>query len=133
MARVKVAWISRKDCNPDDLRKGKEGMFCCRRTRSRGASSHGIIKCGHKGQHQACIPHSWEYSEDQGKVLVIVRALYRLRSAGASWMAALAELLFSLGYKSTKTDPDVWICPAGTEFGIDYYEKFCIYVDNIVV
>eukprot|EP00957_Ditylum_brightwellii_P069280 5259156-Ditylum_brightwellii.AAC.1 len=49
---------------------------------------------------------------DQGKVIVIIRALYRLRSAGASWGAALAELLFSLGYKSTKADSDIWICPA---------------------
>eukprot|EP00957_Ditylum_brightwellii_P189972 14462610-Ditylum_brightwellii.AAC.1 len=53
-----------------------------------------------------------ECGEDQEKMLVVVIALYRLRSAGASWRAALTELLFSLGYKSTKADPDIWICPA---------------------
>eukprot|EP00957_Ditylum_brightwellii_P038339 2898325-Ditylum_brightwellii.AAC.1 len=73
-----------------------------------------------------------ECSEDQGKVLVIVGALYRLRSAGASWRAALAELLFSLGYKSTKAYPDVWICPAVTEFGMKSYEMLCVYVDDIM-
>eukprot|EP00957_Ditylum_brightwellii_P156063 11878661-Ditylum_brightwellii.AAC.1 len=67
-----------------------------------------------------------ECSGDQGKVLVILRALYRLRSSGVSWRAALAKLLFSLGYKSTKADPDVWICPAVTEFGMEYYEMLCV-------
>eukprot|EP00957_Ditylum_brightwellii_P055055 4173192-Ditylum_brightwellii.AAC.1 len=53
-----------------------------------------------------------ECGEDQGKVLVIVRALYGLRHASVSRRAALAELLFSLGCKSTKADPDVLICIA---------------------
>ena len=50
-----------------------------------------------------------ECGEDKGKVLVIVRALYGLKSAGSSWRAALAEVLFSLGFESTRADPDVWI------------------------
>eukprot|EP00957_Ditylum_brightwellii_P170861 13004663-Ditylum_brightwellii.AAC.1 len=59
MARVKVAWIAREACNPDESRKGKEGEFCYRRTYNRGPGSNGILKYGLKGQHQACIPHSW--------------------------------------------------------------------------
>eukprot|EP00957_Ditylum_brightwellii_P013770 1038012-Ditylum_brightwellii.AAC.1 len=117
---------------------------------NRGPSSHVILKCGLKGQHQACIPHIWnrylntkhkekiwfvggkECSEDQGKVLVIVRALYGFRNIVLSWRAALAELLFSLGYKSTKADPDIWICPAVTKSGMEYYEMLCVCVDDIV-
>ena len=53
-----------------------------------------------------------ECREDQGKILVVVRALYGLKSAGASWRVTLAQLLWELGYKSMKADPDVWIRPA---------------------
>eukprot|EP00957_Ditylum_brightwellii_P060076 4562037-Ditylum_brightwellii.AAC.1 len=61
-----------------------------------------------------------------------VGALYRLRSAGTSWRAALAEQLFNLGYKSTNANPDVWICLAVTDLGMEYYEILCVYVDGIV-
>jgi hypothetical protein len=50
-----------------------------------------------------------ECGEDQGKVCVIVRSLYGLKSAGAAFRSALAQLLRDLGYESTKADPDVWI------------------------
>ena len=47
-----------------------------------------------------------ECSEDQGKALVVVRAL---KSAGSSWRATLVEVLAGLGFESTRADPDVWI------------------------
>jgi len=50
-----------------------------------------------------------ECSEDQGKVLVVVRALYGLMSAGSSWRAVHVEELFSLGFESTRADLGVWI------------------------
>jgi hypothetical protein len=50
-----------------------------------------------------------ECGEDKGKILIVVRALYGLKSAGASWRSALAQLLQDLGYESTRADPDVWL------------------------
>jgi hypothetical protein len=50
-----------------------------------------------------------ECGEDKGKVLIVVRALHGLKSAGASWRAALAKVLAGLGFKLMKADPDVWI------------------------
>jgi hypothetical protein len=44
-----------------------------------------------------------------GKVLIIVHALYGLKSAGASWHATLAQALHDLGFVSTTADPDIWI------------------------
>jgi len=41
--------------------------------------------------------------------MIIVRALYGLKTSGAVWRAAFAEKLTEMGYKSTKADPDVWI------------------------
>ena len=46
-----------------------------------------------------------ECGEDHGKVLVVVSALYGLKSAGSSWRAALAEVLAGLGFESTIADP----------------------------
>lgn len=36
------------------------------------------------------------------------------------------------GYKPSKADPDVWICPATTPDGFEYYEMVLCYVDNIL-
>ena len=48
-----------------------------------------------------------ECGEDKGKVLIIVRALYGLKSTGASWRSALVQVLDNIGYKSTKLDPNM--------------------------
>jgi hypothetical protein len=62
-----------------------------------------------------------ECGEDKGKVCVIICSLYGLKSAGAAFRAALAQLLQDLGYKSSKADPDIWIAdsiqPLGMGFG----------------
>ena len=71
--------------------------------------------------------------EDQGKVCVMVRALYGLKSSGASWHATLAELLRNLGFEDTKADPDVWRRPSVKENGDAYYELVLIYVDDILI
>ena len=50
-----------------------------------------------------------ECGEEQGKVLVIMQALYGLKSVGSSWRSSLAEALWNLKFESTRADPDVWI------------------------
>ena len=73
-----------------------------------------------------------ECGEDQGKVLVVTRALYGLKSAGSSWRSSLAEALRNLKFESTRADPDVWIRPAAREDGHGYYEMLFVYVDDIL-
>jgi hypothetical protein len=46
---------------------------------------------------------------NKGKVCVVVRALYGLKLAGASWHATLAQALHDIGFFSTVADPNVWI------------------------
>ena len=41
--------------------------------------------------------------------MLVVRALYSLKSSGAAWRQMLAETLRDLGYVSSKADPDVWL------------------------
>ena len=41
--------------------------------------------------------------------MLVVRALYGLKSSGASWRQIFAQTLRDLGYVSSKADPDVWL------------------------
>ena len=74
-----------------------------------------------------------ETGEDRGKVLVITRALYGLKSSGASWRATLAGTLISLGFEGTQADPDVWRRRAKRPNGTEYYELCLVYVDDILL
>ena len=47
-------------------------------------------------------------TEQQGKVLVITRALYDLKASGASRCTTLAATLIDMGFEETKADPNVW-------------------------
>jgi hypothetical protein len=49
-----------------------------------------------------------EFGSDAGKIAVIVRALYGLKSAGAAFCAHLASFMHQMGYTSCKADPDLW-------------------------
>ena len=42
-------------------------------------------------------------------VAITVRALYSLKSAGASFRAHLAQCMQELGYQSCNADPDLWM------------------------
>jgi hypothetical protein len=69
-----------------------------------------------------------ETGEDRGKVLIITRALYGLKSSGAAWRADLAATLRDLHFSSTQADPDVWIRSAET-----LYEMILVYVDDVLI
>jgi hypothetical protein len=56
--------------------------------------------------------------ELQGKSVLVVRALYGLKSSGAAWRAHLANTLHQLGYNSCLAYPDVWFRPAKKEDGL---------------
>ena len=75
-----------------------------------------------------------EFGSDQGKPFIITRALYGLKSSGASFRAFLAEHLENeLGFQSTVADPDVWRRPAVKPDGEGYYEYISCYVDDVLV
>ena len=75
---------------------------------------------------------SIECGEDQGKVCVVVRSLYGLKSAGAAFRSSLAQILQDIGYVSSKANPDVWLRKAVRDDGHKYYEMLFVYVDDIV-
>jgi hypothetical protein len=73
-----------------------------------------------------------ECGEDQGKVCVVVRSLYGLKSAGAAFHFSLAQILQDIGYVSLKADPDVWLQKAVRDDGHKYYKMLFVYVDDIL-
>jgi len=73
-----------------------------------------------------------ECGEGHGKVCVLVRALYGLKSSGNAWRTFFAQTLEKMGFKSTQADRDVWI-KESCDDGFAYYEMIFVYVDDILV
>mgnify|MGYP003326537431 FL=1 len=73
-----------------------------------------------------------EFGSDAGKPMLIVRALYGLKSAGAAFRAHLASTLDDMSFKPSHADPDVWMRPATKIDGEEYYEYVLVYVDDIL-
>ncbi|KAI2509582.1 Reverse transcriptase (RNA-dependent DNA polymerase) [Fragilaria crotonensis] len=75
-----------------------------------------------------------EFGNDAGKKALIVRALYGLKSAGASFRNHLADCMRHLGWQSCIADPDVWLKPEiRPSDGHKYYAYCLLYVDDILV
>ena len=72
---------------------------------------------------------------EQGKIALIVRALYGLKSSGAMWRSHFAATLRDLGFTSSLADPDVWMRPSVLpgDHNQEYYEYVLVYVDDLLV
>jgi hypothetical protein len=68
-----------------------------------------------------------------GKTVLVVRAMYGLKSSGAVWHAKFSKTLRSMEFKPSYADLDVWIRPATTVDGFEYYEYILVYVDDVLV
>ena len=74
-----------------------------------------------------------EFGPNKGCVIVIVRALYGMKSSGAAFRAKLCEDLRELGYTNSYGDPDVWMRARANEKGNKYYEYIAVYVDDLLI
>ena len=75
-----------------------------------------------------------EFGDDAGKTAIIVRALYGLKSAGASFRNHLADCMRHLGWSSCIADQDLWMKDeVRPDDGHKYYAYALIYVDDILV
>jgi hypothetical protein len=66
-----------------------------------------------------------EFGSDEGKNMIVVRALYWLKSTGATFRTFLGQHLCDMGFRSSQADPDVWLRPARKPGGEKYYELSC--------
>jgi hypothetical protein len=71
--------------------------------------------------------------DEEGKIMIIRRALYGLKSSGAAYRAHFAATLTELSFMSCKADPDVWMRKAMKDDGFEYYEYILTYVDDCLV
>jgi hypothetical protein len=74
-----------------------------------------------------------EFGSRQGQIIKIVRALYGLKSSGASsWRNTLQRTICEeLGFETTTADPDVYQSHAVKMDGSEYWELLLVYVDDI--
>lgn len=72
-------------------------------------------------------------TEFEGRPVLIVRALYGLRSSGARFREHVAQSLRDIGFSSCLADSDVWLRPATKPDGYEYYEYVLCYVDDLLV
>ena len=75
-----------------------------------------------------------EFGPDAGKKALVVRALYGLKSAGASFRNHMADCMAQLGYVPCKADPDLWMkASVRPNDGHKYYTYVLFYVDDCLV
>ena len=83
--------------------------------------------------HVKCGPELFG-PESKGKIAIVVRALYGLKSAGNSWRHFFSNYITSeLGFQSTVADPDVYRKPMCKADGTTYYAYIVVYVDDLLV
>ena len=75
-----------------------------------------------------------EWKSDKDKVVVVVRALYGLKSSALQFRNHLADTLGNhLGFKSSLADPDLWYKPCVDDKGFEYYSYILVYVDDLLI
>ena len=74
-----------------------------------------------------------EFGSRQGAVIRIVRALYGLKSSGASWRAMFNNSIQDMGFRPSIADPDVYLRPFAKPDGFKYYEYILVYVDDVLI
>jgi len=71
-----------------------------------------------------------EFGPEAGKKAIIVRALYGLGSAGASFTKHLADCMRHMKYSPCKADPDLWYKADCHPDGEPYYRYILLYCDD---
>ena len=69
-----------------------------------------------------------EFQELEGHYLIIVRALYGLRTSGARWHERFADCLKAEGFFPCRAEPDIWMRKNG-----EIYEYIGVYVDDLAL
>ncbi len=69
-----------------------------------------------------------EFGEREGHVMVIVKAMYGLKSSGLRFWEVLSDVLEDMGFERSKAENDIWMRRAG-----DHYEYIAVYVDDLMI
>ena len=69
-----------------------------------------------------------EFGKWAGKTIIIVKALYGLKSSGAMWHMKFAKNLRNLGFFPCEVDHDLWMRDRG-----NHWEYVAVIVDDLVL
>jgi len=78
-------------------------------------------------KEKVCFMAGAAFGDLEGHTMVIVKALYGLRTSGARYHERFADTLRDLGFFPCKNEPDLWMRDRG-----DHYEYICVYVDDLL-
>ena len=70
---------------------------------------------------------------NKGQFVLIVQALYGIKSSGARWRDHMAATLRNVSYVSSLADSDVLMKPQVKANGNEYWEYILCYVDDLLV
>ena len=73
-----------------------------------------------------------ENRKKKRNVMVVVLALYGLKSSGAYWRAMFADTLLTMKFIATQAVPDVYRRKSSKPDGEEYYELLLVYVDDVL-
>ena len=79
-------------------------------------------------KEKVCFTAGAEFGEFAGHTMVIVKALYGLRSSGKMFWEVLHDFLSDIGFFPSKAEPDIWMRDCG-----DHYEYIATYVDDLAI
>jgi Reverse transcriptase (RNA-dependent DNA polymerase) len=72
--------------------------------------------------------------ENIGKIAVVVKALYGLKTSAFAWREHLSHTLeSSLEFSHCLADNDVWMRPATKADGTEYYQYILVHTDDLLV
>ena len=75
-----------------------------------------------------------EFGEKAGQIVLVVKALYGLKTSAAAWWKCFADKLRSMGFRSSLADSNVWLKPRydhhKTCIGYDY---IACHVDDFII
>ena len=69
--------------------------------------------------------HEFKDYGHEGHLMLIVKALYGLKTSGARFHEKFAETMYQLGFMPSKADSDVWMKDCK-----DHWEYVCTWVDE---
>ena len=72
------------------------------------------------------------FVSEAGKNMLVRKALYGSKSIGAASMDFLAETMDTMGYRTSYTEPDLWLWTSVKPNGCEYYEYIFYYVENML-
>ena len=74
-----------------------------------------------------------EFYQYEGRVFVIVRALYGMASSATIWRNELSKNMRDLGISSCLADTDIWMCASRKPYGYRYWEYILVHSDDLLL